>query len=64
MLAIGAAAGVAWLLPGQGVLAAAAGTLLLCAVFAAALLLSGAIDERDRQLINRVLGRQLLREVK
>jgi hypothetical protein len=63
LLAIGAAAGVAWLLPGQGVLAAAVGTLLLCAVFAVALLLSGAIDEKDRQLINRVLGRQLLREV-
>lgn len=63
LLAIGAAAVVAWLLPGQGVLAAAIGTLLLCAVFAVALLLSGAIDEKDRQLINRVLGRQLLREV-
>jgi hypothetical protein len=44
------------------VLGAALGTLLLCAVFAVALLLSGAIDEKDRQLINRVLGRQLLRE--
>jgi O-antigen/teichoic acid export membrane protein len=62
LLAIGAAACVAWLLPGQGVLGAALGTLLLCAVFAVALLLSGAIDEKDRQLINRVLGRQLLRE--
>lgn len=62
LLAIGAAASVAWLLPGQGALAAALGTLLLCAVFAVALLLSGAIDEKDRQLINRVLGRQLLRE--
>jgi len=62
LLAIGAAAGVAWLLPGQGLLAAALGTLLLCAVFAVALLLSGAIDEKDRQLINRVLGRQLLCE--
>jgi O-antigen/teichoic acid export membrane protein len=64
LCAIGAAAGVAWLLPGQGLLAAAAGTLLLCAVFAAALLLSGAIDAKDRQLINRVLGRQLLREAR
>ncbi|WP_426344569.1 hypothetical protein ACN9MU_10930 [Pseudoduganella sp. R-32] len=63
LLAIGAAACVAWLLPGQGVLGAAVGTMLLCAVFAVALLLSGAIDEKDRQLINRVLGRQLLREV-
>jgi O-antigen/teichoic acid export membrane protein len=62
LLAIGAAACVAWLLPGQGVLGAAVGSLLLCAVFAVALLLSGAIDEKDRQLINRVLGRQLLRE--
>ncbi|KQV45500.1 MULTISPECIES: lipopolysaccharide biosynthesis protein [unclassified Duganella] len=62
LLAIAAAAVVAWLLPGQGVLAAAVGTLLLCAVFTVALLLSGAIDEKDRQLINRVLGRQLLRE--
>lgn len=62
LLAIGAAACVAWLLPGQGVLAAAVGTMLLCAVFAVALLLSGAIDEKDRKLINRVLGRQLLRE--
>lgn len=62
LLAIAAAACVAWLLPGQGVLAAAVGTMLLCAVFAVALLLSGAIDEKDRKLINRVLGRQLLRE--
>jgi O-antigen/teichoic acid export membrane protein len=62
LLAIGAAACVAWLLPGQGPFAAVAGTLLLCAVFAAALLLSGAIDAKDRQLINRVLGRQFLRE--
>ncbi len=62
LLAIAAAAGAAWLLPGQGVLAAAVGTMLLCAIFAAALVLSGAIDEKDRQLINRVLGRQLLRE--
>lgn len=62
LLAIAIAALLAWLLPGQGVLAAAVGTLLLCAVFAVALLLSGAIDEKDRQLINRVLGRQLLRE--
>jgi O-antigen/teichoic acid export membrane protein len=62
LLAIGAAACVAWLLPGQGMLGAAVGSLLLCAVFAVALLLSGAIDEKDRQLINRVLGRQLLRE--
>jgi len=62
LCAIGAAAGVAWLLPGQGLFAAVAGTLLLCAVFAVALLLSGAIDAKDRQLINRVLGRQILRE--
>lgn len=62
LAAIAAAAGVAWLLPGQGLPGAVAGTLLLCAIFAAALLLSGAIDARDRQLINRVLGRQLLRE--
>ena len=62
LLAIGAAAGVAWLMPGQGLVAAVAGTLLLCAVFAAALLLFGAIDAKDRQLINRVLGRQFLRE--
>lgn len=60
--AIAAAAAVAWMLPGQGALSAAVGTLLLCAVFAAALLLSGAIDAKDRQLINRVLGRQILRE--
>ncbi|WP_028100376.1 oligosaccharide flippase family protein [Pseudoduganella violaceinigra] len=58
LLAIGAAACVAALLQGQGVRAAAAGSLLLCAVFAAALLLSGAIDAKDRQLINRVLGRR------
>jgi O-antigen/teichoic acid export membrane protein len=60
--AIAAGAAVACLLPGQGLVSAVAGTLLLCAVFAAALLLSGAIDAKDRQLINRVLGRQLLRE--
>jgi len=63
LCAIGAAAAAAWLLPGQGLLAAAAGTLLLCAVFAVALLLSGVIDAKDRQLINRVMGRQLLREI-
>jgi O-antigen/teichoic acid export membrane protein len=62
LCAIAAAASIAWLLPGQGLPAAAVGTLLLCAVFAVALLLSGAIDAKDRQLINRVLGRQLLRE--
>jgi len=60
--AIAAAAAVAWLLPGQSMLAAVVGTLLLCAVFAVALLLSGAIDAKDRQLINRVLGRRILRE--
>ena len=62
LLAIGAAAAAAALLPGRGALAAALGTLLLCAIFTVALLLSGAIDAKDRQLINRVLGRQLLRD--
>jgi hypothetical protein len=38
------------------------GTLLLCAVFAAALLLLGVFDVMDRKLINRVLGRQWLKE--
>lgn len=56
------AMGAAWLVPGQGTGAALAGTLLLCAVFALALLLLGAIDGMDRKLINRVIGRQLLRE--
>lgn len=60
--ALAAAAAVGWLLRGDSMAAAALGTLLLCAVFAVALILSGAIDARDRQLINRVLGRQWLRE--
>ncbi|WP_342118554.1 oligosaccharide flippase family protein [Pseudoduganella sp. OTU4001] len=62
LLAAAAAASVAWLVPGRDAAAAAVGTLLLCAVFAVALLLSGAIDAMDRKLINRALGRQLLRE--
>lgn len=60
--AVALAMAAAWLVPGQGTGAALAGTLLLCAVFALALLLLGAIDGMDRKLINRVVGRQLLRE--
>lgn len=62
LLAAALAMGAAWLVPGQGTGAALLGTLLLCAVFALALLLLGAIDGMDRKLINRVIGRQLLRE--
>jgi O-antigen/teichoic acid export membrane protein len=61
LAALAAATLAAWLVPGQGLLAAAAGGLLLCAVFGITLLLSGAIDQMDRRLINRVLGRQVLR---
>jgi O-antigen/teichoic acid export membrane protein len=60
--ALAAALVVAALVPGQGTTAALLGTLLLCAVFAAALLLLGVFDVMDRKLINRVLGRQWLRE--
>ncbi|MGO4381559.1 lipopolysaccharide biosynthesis protein [Pseudoduganella sp. RAF53_2] len=62
LAALVAAMFVAWLVPGQSVLAAIAGGLLLCAVFVVALLLSGVIDKMDRNLINRALGRQLLSE--
>jgi O-antigen/teichoic acid export membrane protein len=60
LAALTAAMLAATLVPGHDVLAATAGGLLLCAVFAAALLLSGVIDKMDRKLINRALGRQLL----
>jgi O-antigen/teichoic acid export membrane protein len=60
--ALVAALAVPWLVPGQGTAAALVGTLLLCAVFAAALLLLGVFDVMDRKLINRVLGRQWLKE--
>jgi hypothetical protein len=60
--ALAAALAVPWLVPGQGTAAALVGTLLLCAVFAAALLLLGVFDVMDRKLINRVLGRQWLKE--
>jgi hypothetical protein len=53
---------VPWLVRGLGTAAALVGTLLLCAVFAAALLLLGVFDVMDRKLINRVLGRQWLKE--
>lgn len=62
LLAAALAMGAAWLVPGQGVTTALLGTLLLCAVFTLALLLLGAIDGMDRKLINRVIGRPLLRE--
>lgn len=62
LLAMAAAMAAAWLAPGQGGDGALLGMLLLCAVFAVALLLSGAIDAKDRTLINRVVGRQWLRE--
>jgi O-antigen/teichoic acid export membrane protein len=61
-LALAAPSLLAWLVPGQGAAAALLGSLLLCAVFAAALLLLGVFDVMDRKLINRVLGRQWLRE--
>jgi O-antigen/teichoic acid export membrane protein len=61
--ALAAALAVAWLLPGREAPSALLGTLLLCAVFAAALLLLGVFDVMDRKLINRVLGRQWLREL-
>ncbi len=60
--ALALALAVPWLVPGQGAAAALLGTLLLCAVFAAALLLLGVFDVMDRKLINRVLGRQWLSE--
>jgi hypothetical protein len=59
--ALAAATLAAWLVPGQNLLAVVAGGLLLCAVFGITLLLSGAIDQMDRNLINRALGRQVLR---
>ncbi|WP_374582191.1 hypothetical protein [Pseudoduganella sp.] len=62
LLAAALAMGAAWLVPGQGTAAALLGSLLLCAVFTLALLLLGAIDGMDRKLINRVIGRPLLRE--
>jgi|GEM_PF-1552792 len=62
LAALAAAMLAAWFVPGQSLLAAIAGGLLLCAVFGVALLLSGVIDTMDRKLINRALGRQLLSE--